>query len=97
MSNEYECDGCGALLENGDDVIFVDRAFMPSGGVFCDVDCLLHFLGAYESNFEDIKPLIDADSKYPMTIPAKTRGGDRNEACSEVRLLASKNKWISKY
>ncbi|GEM_PF-2699800 len=24
-------------------------------------------------------------------------GGDRNEACSEVRLLASKNKWISKY
>lgn len=70
---------------------------MPSGGVFCDVDCLLHFLGAYESNFEDIKPLIDADSKYPMTIPAKTRGGDRNEACSEVRLLASKNKWISKY
>lgn len=78
-------------------MIFVDRAFMPSGGVFCDVDCLLHFLGAYESNFEDIKPLIDADSKYPMTIPAKTRGGDRNEACSEVRLLASKNKWISKY
>ena len=87
----YECDYCNNPLNDTDDVIFIDRAFLPSGSVFCSVECLMHFLNAYEGQLEDIKPLIDADEEYPMTIPEKLRGGDRTEACGVVRRLAIKN------
>ena len=87
----YECDYCNNPLNDTDDVIFIDRAFLPSGSVFCSVDCLMHFLNAYEGQLEDIKPLIDADEEYPMTIPEKLSGGDRTEACGVVRRLAIKN------
>lgn len=87
----YECDYCNNPLNDTDDVIFIDRAFLPSGSVFCSVECLMHFLSAYEGDLEDIKPLIDADNKYPLTIPEKLSGGDRTEACGEVRNLAIKD------
>lgn len=40
---------------------------------------------AYEGQLEDIKPLIDADEEYPMTLPEKVRGDDRTEACGVVK------------
>ena len=32
-----------------------------------------------------------------QTIPEKLSGGDRTEACGEVRNLAMKNSWIDQY
>lgn len=93
----YECEYCNAILENDDTVIFLDRAFMPSGAVFCSIDCLVKYFEAYVGNLEDIKPLIDADNKYPLTIPHNFTGGDRTEACSVVRKLASQNDRISRW
>ena len=87
----YECDYCNNPLNDTDDVIFIDRAFLPSGSAFCSVECLMHSLSACEGNLEDIKPLIDADDKYPLTISEKLSGGDRTEACGVVRRLAIKN------
>lgn len=97
MNRGYECEYCSSQLDDTDDVIFIDRSFLPSGAIFCDAECLMHFLGAYESNLEDIKPLIEADEKYPLTIPKEIIGGDRTEACSVVKNLADKNSWIDKY
>ena len=97
MNDEYECAYCESSLDDDDNVIFIDRAFTPSGNAFCSTECLLHFLSAYEGQLEDIKPLIDADEKYPMTLPEKMRGGDRTEACSVVRKLANENFDVNKY
>lgn len=98
MSKEYECDYCGAALDDDDDdVIFLDRTFLTSGAIFCDMECLLCFLQAYEGQLKDIKPLIDADEEYRLTIPEKLSGGDRTEACSRVRSLAEKNTNITAY
>lgn len=91
MNDEYACEYCGHIFDDDDDVIFIDRAFTPHGNAFCDAECLFHFLNAYEGQLEDIKPLIDADEEYPMTIPEKLSGGDRTEACGVVRRLAIKN------
>ena len=97
MNKEYKCEYCNSPLDDTDDAIFIDRTLLPSGAVFCSVECLMHFLGVYESNLEDLKPLIDADSKYPLTIPGKLSGGNRIEACGVVRNLAMKNTEIDQY
>ncbi|MCR4913808.1 MAG: hypothetical protein K5983_08765 [Lactobacillus sp.] len=98
MEEEYECGYCGNLLgEDYDDVIFIDRAFMPSGDVFCNEECLLHFLEAYRGTFKDIKALIDADDNYLPTIPHKFTGGDRTAACMAVQGEANGNSAIYQY
>lgn len=97
METEYECEYCGNILWDDQNVIFIDRAFMPSGAVFCDDECLLHYLEAYEGELKDIEPLIETDAKYPLTIPHKLSGGDRTEACSEVRKIAMNNDRIYKW
>lgn len=57
METEYECEYCGNILWDDQNVIFIDRAFMPSGAVFCDDECLLHYLEAYEGELKDIEPV----------------------------------------
>ncbi|ART99196.1 hypothetical protein [Lactobacillus gasseri] len=56
METEYECEYCGSILWDDQNVIFIDRSFMPYGAVFCDDECLLHYLEAYEGELKDIEP-----------------------------------------
>lgn len=41
MNDEYECAYCGSGFDDDDNVIFIDRAFTPSGNAFCSTECLL--------------------------------------------------------
>ena len=97
MNRGYECEYCSNQLDDTNDVIFIDRSFLPSGAVFCNVECLMHFFNTYKGALKDIKLLIDVDEEYLPTFPQNFCGGNRTEACETVRRLAVKNPKIDQY